>query len=72
MSFTLPINEMSFEEKVQSMEVIWDDLCHGEKVIDSPSWHGLVLAEREASIKNDEETFVDWDIAKKLINKATQ
>lgn len=48
MAATLPLEEMSVEEKLQAMESLWDDLCGRAGVISSPDWHEDVLAEREA------------------------
>ena len=69
MSFTIPIKEMSFEEKMQTMEIIWDDLCHSKNSIDSPSWHKDILIDRERELKEGTEELVDWDAAKRLIKK---
>jgi len=27
MPITIPLEKMSFEEKMQTMELLWDDLC---------------------------------------------
>ena len=35
----------------------------------SPDWHGDVLRDREAKIKSGEETFMDWETAKKQLRK---
>ena len=49
------------------METIWDDLCKKADSISSPPWHEKVLKAREDGIKNGEDEFVDWNIAKKNI-----
>lgn len=67
MEFALPLEKMSIEEKIRTMETIWDDLCRKADSIPSPSWHEEVLIEREKRIKNGEEEFVDWSSAKKNI-----
>ena len=67
MEFTLPLEKMSIEEKIRTMETIWDDLCRKADSISSPSWHEDVLIEREERIKKGEEEFVDWSSAKKNI-----
>ena len=46
------------------MEALWRDLSHNEENIQSPSWHGQVLEEREARVKFGQEKFVDWEAAK--------
>ena len=58
---------MSIEEKIRTVETIWDDLCRKADSISSPSWHEDVLIEREERINKGEEEFVDWSSAKKNI-----
>ena len=67
MEITLPLEQMSIEEKIQTMEIIWNDLCKRAGSISSPSWHKSILKEREEHIKKGEDEFIDWDKAKKNI-----
>ncbi|OGT90665.1 MAG: hypothetical protein A2286_13635 [Gammaproteobacteria bacterium RIFOXYA12_FULL_61_12] len=67
MSNALMLDRMSLEEKMLAMEAIWDDLCHQADEPQSPSWHAEVLAEREAAIAQGEESFEDWEAAKRRI-----
>ena len=69
MPFTIPVKKMSFEEKMQTMELIWDELCHGKDSIESPSWHKDILIDRERGLKEGTEELMDWETAKKLIRK---
>lgn len=65
----LPLDQMSVEEKIQTMETIWDDLCHLSDSVKSPGWHREVLAEREAALACGKDAFEDWDAAKENIRK---
>ena len=47
MEITLPLEKMSIEEKIRTMETIWDDLCRKADSISSPSWHEDVLTRKE-------------------------
>lgn len=67
MANTIPLEKMSVEEKLQAMELLWDDLCNKADGVSSPSWHAVVLAERDAIQKRGEDEFKDWDAAKKDI-----
>ncbi len=67
MGITLPLEEMTTEDKIRVMETIWDDLCKKDENIVSPSWHKDILDEREKAIENGKEEFVDWSKAKKQI-----
>ncbi|KAB2835093.1 MAG: addiction module antitoxin RelB [Candidatus Brocadia sp.] len=42
MEIILPLEKMSIEENIRTMETIWDDLCRKADSISSPSWHGEV------------------------------
>jgi hypothetical protein len=55
---------MTTAEKLRAMEVLWADLSRNEENIQSPSWHGHVLEEREARVKSGQDKFIDWEAAK--------
>lgn len=65
MTVTLSLDKMSVSEKIQTMELLWDSICHENADISSPSWHGDVLSARE----NHAENFEDWNKAKSDITK---
>lgn len=61
------IQEMTIEEKIRTMELLWDDICRRVPDFDSPPWHGDLLKKRENLIEQGKEKFIDWDEAKKNI-----
>jgi len=67
MEITISIDKMTTEEKIQTMETIWDDLCKKAESIPSPSWHKEVLQEREDRVNKGKEKFLNWNSAKKYI-----
>jgi len=67
MGITLPLEKMTTEDKIRTMEIIWEDLCKKAESIPSPSWHKDILEERERAIENGKEKFIDWSEAKKQI-----
>jgi Putative addiction module component len=67
MASNLTLGKMSIEEKLQTMELLLDDLCNQTGAIVSPPWHEDVLAERSATLENGDDVFEDWDSAKKRI-----
>ncbi|NOX42914.1 MAG: addiction module protein [Gammaproteobacteria bacterium] len=69
MAYSIPLESMSVEEKLQAMESIWEDLYKKSESISSPSWHKKILNEREEGIENGEEKFEDWETAKNNIKK---
>jgi hypothetical protein len=72
MSITLPLKQMSAEEKIRIMESIWDDLCDTAGSTLSPDWHGSVLADRKAAVLAEEDEIIDWETAKRKISDELQ
>ena len=69
MQSTLKLENMSIEEKIQTMESIWDDLCKTADKILSPPWHEKILIDREENLSLEKDKYIDWAIAKKDIIK---
>lgn len=69
MEISLPLKKMSTEDKIRTMETIWDDLCKKAESISSPPWHKDILDEREKALENKEDEFIDWSNAKKQIEE---
>ena len=66
---TIQIEQLTVHEKIQFMESLWDSLCAKSEDVASPTWHGEVLQDREEAVKNQVDSFVDWDEAKQAIRK---
>jgi len=60
----LPLNEMSVEEKLETMETISASLSADPEAIESPAWHEEELRVREARVASGEARFIDWEKAK--------
>ena len=67
MTCTLQIEKMSRAEKLQAMEVLWEDLSRTETEVESPSWHQDVLKDTEARFAAGQEQVTDWETAKKTL-----
>jgi putative addiction module component (TIGR02574 family) len=68
MSADVVIESMSLTEKLALMERLWSDLSRRPEDVPSPEWHGEVLAERIAAVREGRTQFVDWDAAKKRLS----
>lgn len=66
MSIALQLEQMSIEDKIRTMEYLWDDLCRRAEV-SSPAWHNEILLERERDVLAGNGKFMDWDVAKEKI-----
>ena len=67
MSSDVPLESMSVAEKLALMERLWEDLSRRPEDVPSPKWHGDVLAERIAAVRDGRATFADWDEAKRRL-----
>lgn len=61
---TLAIQRMSREEKLRTMEELWESLSRDSDHLESPAWHGDVLRDTEKRYEAGQEQPVDWDAAK--------
>jgi Putative addiction module component len=66
---TLAIQQMSWEEKLRTMEELWESLSREGDRLDSPGWHGDVLRETEQRYEAGQEPPVDWAAAKQELRE---
>ncbi len=69
MQINIPLEEMSVEDKLRAMEIIWADLANTRENIPSPAWHADVLRAREQRISEGATRFMDITEAKKAVRK---
>ena len=69
MPVELPLDQMSLPEKLQLMEVLWENLSRRPEELPSPAWHGEVLAECRRRAESGEGVFSDWEVAKENIRR---
>ena len=46
MGIDLPLADMSVDNKLQAMELLWADLSQNPEQLAAPAWHGAVLSSR--------------------------
>jgi hypothetical protein len=71
MSTNLPLKDMTLQEKLAAMEMLWDDLARSPESVESPGWHKDILEGRRDRIAEGKAHFVDWETAKKDIRSKT-
>jgi hypothetical protein len=69
MAMNLPVKDMTLQEKLAAMELLWDDLARSPESIESPDWHKDILDERRQRVAEGKGQFTDWDTAKTEIRK---
>jgi len=67
---TIELKEMTIEEKLRTMEMLWEDICRSVPDFSSPTWHEDILKEREKNLKEGKDKFVDWEQAKQDLWKS--
>ncbi len=67
MEVALPLEQMTTEDKLRVLEVVWEDLCRVPQDIPSPAWHEDVLRAREKRMREGSSQMVDWSDAKQKI-----
>ena len=65
------IPKLSVEEKLQTMEALWQSLSSKPDAVESPAWHEKELRDRERKVESGETKFVDWQKAKAEIQRRT-
>jgi len=63
MAVDLPLAEMSVDDKLQAMELLWADLSENPKQLASPAWHSEVLCNRREQVLQGQASFQSWDAA---------
>jgi hypothetical protein len=64
METLLQLKNLSTEDKLRAMELLWDDLRQGSSSVAVPAWHKTELAARGARVRSGKAKFSDWDDAK--------
>ena len=59
------IKKMSVAQRLQAMESLWDSFLYEGIEVDSPQWHGEVLAKRKAKIDNGQARFLSIEQLRK-------
>lgn len=68
MAASLPLDQMSTEEKLRALEALWADLSQtAETRMLAPQWHGDVLSARQRNVDEGTSAFSNWPDAKKRI-----
>ncbi len=65
----LPLAEYSFEQKLDLLETLWNDLAQNDTVFKSPDWHEEILKDRQQALTSGRVKVSDWEEAKKRIRK---
>ena len=65
----LPLSEMTLAQRLDLIEVLWDDITRDERSLESPGWHADILRDRQKALDAGKAKVRDWQEAKKRIRK---
>jgi len=60
------IKNMTKNEKIQTMELLWDSLIEIENEIQTPEWHKSILNQRMQKVEDGTAEFYSLDEIKSL------
>jgi hypothetical protein len=63
------VSRLSKAERLQAMEWLWASLSEKPEEIESPEWHGEVLAARKAKMDSGEAKFLNIAELKKRLRR---
>jgi hypothetical protein len=58
------VKQLPFEEKLQIMEVIWEEMRAQADRVSVPQWHKDLLDDRRKAVAEGREEILDWDSIK--------
>ena len=65
----IEIERMTIQERLHTMELLWDSITHSIEDIEPPAWHGEILSERKKIIDSGEAEWLTMDeLRKELMN----
>ncbi len=63
------VANMSQEEKLRAMDVLWSSIVSSSGTYEPPAWHEAVLRERRRRVVEGEEIFIPWEEAKRQLQE---
>jgi hypothetical protein len=66
------IERMSTAEKLQAMELLWRSMSREPDKLESPAWHGKVLAQRLARVEAGKGEFLTLTQLKQRLAKRSK
>lgn len=66
---TPAIEQMSWEEKLRTLEELWDSIAREGDRYESPPWHEQALKETQQRHESGAEQPMDWADAKRKLRK---
>ncbi len=66
-TLNISLSDLTFSQKLDLMETLWDDISNSTNQLESPGWHREVLQARKQTITSGKAVISDWEEAKHRI-----
>ena len=63
------VSQLSKAEQLEAMEVLWASLSKEQQDMESPEWHGKVLAARQAKVDSGNGEFLSVALLKERLRR---
>jgi hypothetical protein len=63
------VSQLSQAERLQVMELLWLSLSHEPQDMESPEWHGKVVAARQAKAESGKVEFLSVALVKERLRR---
>lgn len=63
----IPLDKMTFSEKLEVIDAVWEDIRRHPEDIEWPTWHETYLKQLEEEIANGTAEFIDLETAEKIL-----
>lgn len=64
------IKQMTLPEKLELLEAVWSEIASDPDQVEVPQWHKSILDERQRAFEEGRDKAIDWEEAKRQIEKA--
>lgn len=63
MAVDLPLAQMSLDDKLVAMELLWGEISKTPERLEAPHWHRELLPQRLNQVQQGTASFQSWDKA---------
>lgn len=63
------IEGLSREEKLRTMEALWQEILKEQPAPESPAWHGEALEQTRSRVSAGTEQTLDWEDAERTLRQ---
>jgi hypothetical protein len=63
MAVDLPLAQMSLDDKLLAMELLWGELSNTPERLEAPHWHRDLLLQRLNQVQQGTASFQSWNTA---------